>query len=73
MNNALKNFYENEPQREAVRAFLIACLEEEAVERVMNRKDTNSLADANEVINKTFIKLKEAYGESPKPSFPSSR
>lgn len=71
--NPLKTFYDNKSQREAVKAFMLECLNEEAVERVMNRKDTASLADARDVVEKTFIKLKEVYGITPKPIHPSSR
>lgn len=73
MNNTLKTFYDNETQREAVKEFMLECLNEEAVNRVMKREDTKSLADAREVVLQTFIKLKEIYGEKPKPSISSSR
>ena len=71
--NHLRPFYENENQREAVRGFLIECLKEMAVERVMKREETGDIADAKEAIEEAFIKLKELYGEAPKPSHPSSR
>ena len=71
--NHLRPFYENENQREAVRAFLHDCLKEMAVERVMQREATGDIADAKEVIDEAFIKLKELYEADPKPSHPSSR
>ncbi len=69
----LKTFYDNESQREAVREFMIACLEELAVKRVFSKEDVASLADAKEVVEHTFIRLKEIYGEKPKPNIPNSR
>jgi hypothetical protein len=66
MNPALKVFYDNENQREAVKEFMIQCLQELAVERVFERKDTGSIADAKDVVEHTFIRLSEIYGETPK-------
>ncbi len=63
----LKTFYENQIQREAVKEFMIQCLNELAVERVMNREDVSSLADAKDVVSLAFIRLREIYGEAPKP------
>lgn len=71
--NPLKLFYENEAQREAVREFMLQCLNKIAIERVMNRKDTNSLADAKDVVESLFIILKETYSDVPKPTVSSSR
>ena len=73
MDHNLKTFYDNEIQREAVKEFMLECLNELAVERVMKREDTLSLADAKDVVVKTFIRLREIYGDKPKPSTPSSR
>ena len=72
MNN-LKIFYDNEIQREAVLSYLKTFLKEIAIERVMERKNTDSIADANEIIDKAFIRLKEVYGEVPRPNIQSSR
>ena len=71
--NALKQFYDNETQREAFKAFMIECLNELAIERVMKRQDISGIADAKVLVDKTFIKLKEIYGEKPKPIIKSSR
>lgn len=73
MNPHLKTFYDNENQRESVKEFMIQCLHELAVERVMKREDTTSLADAQDVVENTFIRLREIYGEKPKPNISSSR
>lgn len=73
MNPHLKTFYDNENQRESVKEFMIQCLHELAVERVMKREDTTSLADAHDVVENTFIRLREIYGEKPKPNISSSR
>lgn len=71
--SALRTFYENETEREAVKEFLIECLEEVAVKRVMSRENTTSLADAKDVVEETFIKLSELFGKKPKPNVQSSR
>jgi hypothetical protein len=73
MNPILKTFYDNENQREAVREFIFECLNELAIKRVMARESTLSLADAKEVVEQSFIRLREIYGEKPKPNISSSR
>lgn len=73
MNPILKTFYDNENQRETVKEFMLECLNQLAIQRVMKRESTLSLADAKEVVEQSFIRLKEIYGETPKPIISSSR
>lgn len=69
----LKIFYDNEITREAVKEFILECLNELAVERVMKREDTASLADAREVVLQSFTKLREIYQNEEKRNPSSSR
>jgi hypothetical protein len=71
--NPLKIFYDNEIAREAFKEFQLECLNEMAIKRVMARESTLSLADAKEVVEQSFIRLREIYGEKPKPNISSSR
>ena len=73
MRALLKRFYENENEREAVKAFLIECLEELAIERVMKKENTDAIADAKEIIERSFTRLKEEFEETPKATPHSSR
>lgn len=57
----LKTFYNDIHTREAVQAFMINQLEKMAVERTMSRGDVSGIADAMDVINTSFDKLKEMY------------
>ncbi len=70
---ALKAFYDNEIQREAVKDFIVKQLHVMAVQKVMKREDTSGLADAKDVVEQTFIRLDEIYGNKPKPSVSNSR
>lgn len=69
----LKVFYTNDTQREAVKEFMLQCFNEWALEKVMKHEDTKDLANAREVVLQAFIKLREVYGEEPKPRISSSR
>lgn len=71
--NLLKSFYNDEHTRDAVRDFLMYMLNEEAIRRVMERKDTSSLADAKDVIDSAFTKLREEFGQQPKTFISNSR
>lgn len=73
MNNHLKTFYDNELQREAVKEFMIECVKELAISKAFNGESTQHIADCKHVVENTFIKLKEIYGEKPKSSISSSR
>lgn len=69
----LKRFYMDESTREAVLAYLLDCIKQKAVERVLKRGDTNGIADASDIITEAFIGLKEEFGNNPKPTNTSSR
>ncbi len=73
MNPTLKSFQDHEAMREAVKDFMMGCVNELAIEKVMKRENTESIADAKEIIEKAFIKLKELYATAPKPKRPNSR
>ncbi len=63
MNNILRNFYNNQSEREAVKAFLIEMLKEIAVERAFAGEDTLGIQEANECVIKAFDNLEVAYGK----------
>lgn len=71
--HALKVFYENEVEREAVKDFMLQCLNEMALDRVFKKESTISIADAKELVDLMFIRLKEEYGDQPAPNISSSR
>lgn len=73
MDTLLKNFYKDKHTREAVHAFLLDMLNQEAVERVLSRKEVSGLADAKEVITKAFSTLKDTYEPKPEKKVQSSR
>jgi len=72
MNN-LKRFYLDEHMREDVKEYLISQLNETALKKLMNKEDITGFADANDIILKAFIKLREDYGDEPRPVIQSSR
>lgn len=61
--NILQNFYGNEAQREAVKAYMIETLAELAVERTFEGKDVGGIKDAKECVDKMFDKLEVTYGK----------
>jgi len=61
-NQLLKQFYEFQGQREAVKEFMINCLKELAIEKTFNGHDTTGIKEARDTINKMFDKLEEDYG-----------
>jgi hypothetical protein len=71
MDNILKQFYENSPQRDAVQAFMIEQLREMAVERVFDKKAISGIYEARKVVDIAFDKLEELYAVK-KPSLPES-
>lgn len=64
---SLKYFYDNEAEREELKAFMIECLEAMTIERVFNNKSINGIMDARELIDTMFNKLEEIYGEQKIP------
>jgi hypothetical protein len=71
MNQYLQNFYGNIGQREAVKLFMVEVLGEMAVERAFAGKPVVGIAEAKELVDKTFDKLDEIYGKI-EPSEPLS-
>lgn len=71
--NPLALFYRNESERDAVKAFLISCLGELAVERTFDKKDVSGIADAKDVIESAFNKLEEQFAEKKPPLASNSR
>ena len=59
----LRKLYELPEMCEAFKQFQIQVLEEIAIERVFSKEDTTAIADAKEVIIKSFDKLDEIYGK----------
>jgi hypothetical protein len=59
----LKAFYENEAQRESVRAFMVECLKEIAVDRAFAGEDIKGIPEAHKLIGAMFDKLDELYGK----------
>jgi len=65
MDKTLLNQFQNEPfVREAVKDFFLAEMDKLALERVYSRGDTQSIADAREVIENVFITLKEEFDKN---------
>jgi hypothetical protein len=58
----LKTFYNDVHTREAVKLFMTEQLQNIAIERTMNREDVSGIADAMELINTSFDRLKDVYG-----------
>lgn len=69
----LKRFYIDETTREAVLAYLLECVQQKAVNKVLKREDVSGIADAQDIITEAFIGLREEFGKDPKPSNKSSR
>ena len=71
--NQLNLFYQNESEREAVKAFFIQTLEELAVERVFDKQSVAGIYEARKVVSKVFDKLEEKYGTPVKRQIFNSR
>jgi hypothetical protein len=71
--NLLKQFYDNEPMREAVQAYFMASLHDLAVERVFGKQTISGVYEAKKVIEKSFEKLEEEFSTKPKPTIHNSR
>lgn len=57
----LFTFYNNEVEREAVRAFLMENLRELAVIRAFSGKEVTGIAEAKTVIDAAFSRLEEKF------------
>ena len=60
----LNQFYNDEHTREAVREFFLKELDKLALEQVYGGQETSGIKDAREVIERSFIELKELYGKN---------
>lgn len=59
--NPLVIFYRDETMRNTVKEFMVAQLEQMAIDRTFNKEDVVGIAEAKELVDKTFSKLKELY------------
>lgn len=57
----LKEFYSNEEMRKEVQEYLVSFLRDKAVEKVFNREDTSSVAEAKEMIDNAFENLSVVF------------
>jgi hypothetical protein len=73
MNSNLKHFYDNVPEREAVKTFLIETLQEMAIKRVFDKQTVAGIYEANKAIERCFDRLEELYGATPPPVNINSR
>lgn len=73
MEKQLQQFYKNEHERDAVKAFLVDQLSEEAVKKVFAGSDTSGVREARELIEAAFNKLHDMFGEIKKNKPESSR
>ena len=71
--NPLQLFYRNESEREAVRAFLVETLRENAADKALKGEDTKGFQDAKDAIDNMFDKLQQAYDIIKKPTNNNSR
>lgn len=69
----LENFYRNSAEREAVKQFMIDYLKEMAAERAFEGKGVVGIAEANELIGKSFNRLAEIYDIIKEPVITNSR
>lgn len=73
MDNTLRTFYNNENEREAVRAFMIETLRELAADKALDGKPTTGIQDAGDCIDQMFDTLKNKYGIIKPPVITNSR
>lgn len=67
MNEQLLIQFQNDAHtRETVREFMLAQLDKLALEYVYEQKDTKGIAEARNVIENTFVELKELYSQDKK-------
>lgn len=58
----LRRFNDDIATREAVKQFFIDAIADEAVRRTFGREDVSHIADAKDLIEKTFEQLSIIYG-----------
>lgn len=64
--NPLKQFYDNQPLKEAWAQFIIETLNDEALRRVYAGRDTSALKEASDIITKSFAQLNEQFAPKKK-------
>lgn len=73
MNNTLRVFFNNQNERETVKAFLIETLKTMAGDRALLGESVSGIKDAHDCIVKAFDNLEELYGKIETISIPNSR
>lgn len=71
--NPLFQFYQDSSTRETFKAFMLAQLDEMALETLYAGKDVKGFQEARELVDKTFSKLKDLYAPKDKAVVESSR
>ncbi len=71
--DVLRQFYEEETKREAVKNFLIEQLKEMAIDTIFNKKATAGIYEARKVIDKAFDELVDRYTVEKPKQIESSR
>lgn len=61
---AVQDFYLNKAMREAVRDYIFADIQEQAVEMVFKREDVSHIADAAELIDQAFKKMDTEFNNN---------
>jgi hypothetical protein len=69
----LKTFYNNESEREAVKAFFVQCLSRMAVERTFAGEDVSGIKEAHELTERVFDELAGLYSAVEKRTVINSR
>jgi hypothetical protein len=62
----LKQFYQNEPMREAVYAYLIENLRQDIISRAFQGGEVKDLAEAKKSIDRAFRNLEAQYAKTHK-------
>ncbi len=73
MNPTLRNFYNNQNERETVKLFMVEVLKEIAVEKAFDGEDVIGIQEAKNLIDVMFNKLEDLYGEVKEPIISNSR
>jgi hypothetical protein len=63
----LRLFYEQEHTRDAVKAYMLALLDERALKDVYDGQDVAGYKEARKTVEKLFSRLEELYGAKDKP------
>ncbi len=72
MDEVLRKFNGDPHTKDAFKAYMLSCIESEAVKRVFAREDVTAIADAKDLIDKTFEQLDIDYGIQPKHTPPTN-